>query len=1414
MVSAIRFGWRTKIRVLPVSRQNRDEFSTSTRLKIAKLAGWLCSYPTCRAPTVGATSDGEGVINNGTAAHICAAAPLGPRYDEKMTPEERASAKNGIWMCRDHGNAIDSTDPEFTTERLRGWKMQAEQDSWRRVLRNEAPKPAPSTDAELVSKLRLAAKADIEVFQRTSKWPATSVALRLMVEAFDETVTTDALARAALCLDDLTLVAQPGMGKTTTLFQIAEGMIACSIGIPLVVLLGDWATDRLTVLESVLNRPAYHAISDAEFRQAAAQPGVVLLLDGWNELDAEARKRARVQVETLKAELPELALIVSTRKQSLDVPFRGTRVDLLPLDEEQQMQIAVAMGGDAGAKILDQAWRTSGVRELVAIPLYLTTLLSLPPGAPFPTTKEEILRRFVDAHERQAQRAEALYDVVQGFQQNYLDGLAVTTTSAAASGLADQSALRSISDTATSLTQNGQIASRPEPRTVLDVLVDNHMLMRAGDIHAISFQHQQFQEWYASHSVERRIMSEIGETEARERLKAQIFNDYAWEEAILFAVERLSRGPVERRTACGQAIIAAFEVDPMLAAEMIFRATDEVWAQVAPTIVPAVTNWHTPNAVDRALRFMLTSARPDFFDVIWPLISNENDRVSLHALRYCRRFRVSVLGKDAAAKIKALPLHPRTLLLHEIALHSGMDGLDLASTIARDDPDPYVQASVVDALAFRRADRHLVMVLENASDHTFDRVAHRQLNDEVANKEIRARLEAARARRASGELSADERFRMIVYATSTEDRGAELAYIIGTMDIQKGRDAGAQLIYSARSRYPDAVANGLLARLRAGRPLFYGADDILAQAGFALEEDAVTEIALAETRPPDDRAEAAASVLGPEAVGRMIDALFEVAQRTRDAGSKYDKAASDRYHNIMARIAHVPGASLVTAVQERSSQANDGQMALLAELLSRHPRDDLERGRPFDAKSLIAIRTLAEEWGNRMLESGNAERWQIAQIGTLASHAPDVSLLPLIKRLLDHNLQLFRSYREQAIANGWRQGKAVNEARQPMTTEYQRSFLAIKAPETTALMKEYLAEPHFGQLAANVLAQQWIAANEPAPDKPLLGGRDFKGARERRAIRASDPAASSAEADAIFAVVESLIVDGATDEQKSLAVALGTVAARLPHGRHSDTVERLIALASRRARYTLLMGLVLSGAEINVEHVMTGIAETFEAAKKETWILMQSDGYEWREWLALLPFTNRPAASLAAVRMVPDPYQQPRFFKELIDGLAETPSAGAEETLFALGKQDPRLYEDRDWQSAVWKTGTESAAVRLIDLAAEGVFVQRYGSSWHLGQQLAAFICEFPQARRRAYDVLRRAETPLSIPLIVMAIMDSSDVEGLLLLAEKDRDPHNPLGGGTRLKMSLPSASQMKAGTVYVVSFQSLCQSLGGSYLR
>lgn len=1348
-----------------MAKQNRDDFTDKTKNQLAKRAGWLCSDPSCRRPTIGSTSDGDGEINLGTAAHICAAAPGGPRYDPNQTPAQRSSADNGIWMCKLHGTAVDAKDSKFTVELLRKWKAQAQEDSRRRVLYNNVPHgPAVSAlaDGDLSIHICAAAAADLDVFRRSHNWPSTAIALTLEVEGMKDPVSASILATVLSDLDDLILVAPPGMGKTTTLFQIAEALLANCNASPIVVPLGDWSTDDSSLLESILKRPAFRGISEDDLRAASVKPGVILLLDGWNELDVASRKRLGVQLARLQAELPQLGLLISTRKQALDVPISGARINLLPLSERQQLDIANALRGEVGVRMVDQAWRTAGVRELVTIPLYLTKLLTLPEGTPFPATKEELLRRFVAVHEEDLQRAEALVGVTHGLHQRYLEDLAAHATSTANTTIAETAARKRVSDTGNVLVEEGQITEKAQPNTVLEALVSFHVLMRVGDPAGYSFQHQQFQEWYASHFVERLMLASVGDAASRKKMQVDVLNQPAWEEAILFACERIARGDQSHQEACGAAILAAFEIDPMLAAEIIFRSTDGIWARVGSEIQGLVGRWHTPGKVDRALRFMMISGRPEFFDQVWPLITHEDDQVHISALRASKLFRPSLLGRDAAKRLVALSPGIRRSVLHEIAFNSGMDGLDLATAIAKDDPDPEVRAFVVEALVFRRADRHVADLLSRADEKTFDLVAQSGLIDDTDDEHVKKGLAAARERQRKQGLSAYDRLRTIVYGEGEADYSGELATIIGEMEVDEKNDAIVHLVYEARKRYSRAIADGLLQRVRAGRTLFYGADDLLASSHLILEDQELLEIALSDTHRRDNRADAAASVMGPQSVGQMIGAALEAKKHLLDATGKYDPAAADRYHNLLGRVGHAPGTSIITAARVRSAQASNEEMADLAELISRHPEGENNYGRLFDADTRATIEALAEDWGNRMLASVDATRGQLASIAMLTRRAPSVRLLLLLKRLLDEELRRYREFREEAQAAGWRQGRATNEARILYKHEYQRAFQAISAPETAVLMREYLHNEDFGELAALVLSAQWTAMNEPSNGKTFWGGVDFSRVEEKRAARANDPTATSAEADAIFSAIQTLIADDATEEQKTHAVALGVVAARLPHGERNETIQKLISLAQRRSRATLLQNLILSGESIDIEMVKNGIAEVFEAATAQKWIL--SDGYELKEWLRLLPFVNTPTEAFAVVRSLPDDQRRVDRLEEMIRGFGVAPGYDAENVLFQLAEADPELYANNAWRDAAIRRGTLSAARRFVDLAANGAFDGKRTDSWSMSCQIGALMVEHPELREHVYQFLKDGAKAPVLALLGQAVAQVPDADGLLLL--------------------------------------------------
>lgn len=1310
--------------------------------------------------TIGATRDGEGEINLGTAAHICAASPRGPRYDARMSREDRISAANGIWLCRDHGTAVDADEKHFTVKMLRDWKRLTEEDSWQRVLRNEPP---PSVRVSHHSGVRrrfhVAAEADLAAFRRKTSWPRTRIQLTLKVDGFEEPAIAQTLATAVRSLDDLILAAPPGMGKTTTIFQLAEAIVAEVDAVPLIVQLGDWATENSTLIGSILKRAAFSGLTEDLFRAVASETGAVLLLDGWNELDPAARERARVEIETLKAEVPELGLVISTRRQLLDVPFAGKLVELMPLGEEQQAEMAKALRGNAGLAIIDQAWRTPGVRDLVTMPLYLTALLSLPDGAPFPTTKEEVLGRFVAAHEAEARRAEALRSVTRAQHHAYLEGLAVAATQAAQTSIADSEARRLISKIAADLVSDGQIASKPDPGEVLDLLVSNHVLLRSSDEPGVSFQHQQFQEWFASRHVERLIASSVDDTKAITAVQVAIFDQPAWEESILFAVERMSRAGEQGGAHSAYAIRAAFAVDPMLAAEMIFRAGDATWKIISSEIVEKVRRWHSSGKADRAQRFMLTSGRSDFLHDIWPEVTDPNDQISLRALRNCRSFRPSVLGDHVGSLLKGLTPKVREVLLHEMADNSGMDGLDLATSLASLDEDVSVRQSVAQALAFRRADRHLEQLLSGAEDVLFDKLAESTILDDVPVDAIQSGLSAARQRQGPQKASAYGRLYSIFFGKNGEERSEELTEVIFEMTDEEVDGNAVQLLHSRPGPLSLPIGQGLLGRLQSGRRLPSGADDLLAESGLTIESDELARLVLDDREERNRNLDAAASVLGPDGAGRLVDAVLDATKRARGADGKWDQAVGDLAHQLEARLRKVPGPSLLAAVRLRAEHASDDELAEMVRMLSRHPHQDPRSSRPFGADGLDIIRQLVVEWGERFMSAHPVNRDHLGKIARLAECAPDPNLLPLLGRMLDENLSQLREFRKRAEKDHW-QGAAADEARWPMVEFYQRAFIAIKDVRTTELLKRYLDDEQFGEDAAQAMAMQWAKANEPPPSG-WSRRFDFDRLIERRAARTDDPNACSEEAAAILDTAARLI-DGDPAE-RLLAIRIGIPAVLMPHHGYEALIGRLIELAPRHARAKLLTNLALAGDELKFEDVAEGLAETLEEAETKPWMLTSSDGYRVKDWLILLPFTDRPSAARDLIRDLPADLSSPSFLEHYMTGLSVTPVSG-EALLFGLAEDDNRFYRSDRWRTAALKLRTETATRKLIELFADGSILSLTDHDWYWAQELGALVTEFPATRSLLIERLTTEEAPSHTLLHTLG--KDPGVEGLLLLVD------------------------------------------------
>lgn len=111
--------------------KNRDDFTQKIKDTLSKRVNNKCSNPDCRKITAGPSSDINKAINIGVAAHICAAASGGPRYDKEMTAEQRKSIENGIWLCQSCSKLIDSDENLYSTNLLKSWKSFAEEQASR-----------------------------------------------------------------------------------------------------------------------------------------------------------------------------------------------------------------------------------------------------------------------------------------------------------------------------------------------------------------------------------------------------------------------------------------------------------------------------------------------------------------------------------------------------------------------------------------------------------------------------------------------------------------------------------------------------------------------------------------------------------------------------------------------------------------------------------------------------------------------------------------------------------------------------------------------------------------------------------------------------------------------------------------------------------------------------------------------------------------------------------------------------------------------------------------------------------------------------------------------------------------------------------------------------------------------------------
>ena len=98
-----------------------------------------------------------------------------------------------------------------------------------------------------------------------------------------------------------------------------------------------------------------------------------------------------------------------------------------------------------------------------------------------------------------------------------------------------------------------------------------------------------------------------------------------------------------------------------------------------------------------------------------------------------------------------------------------------------------------------------------------------------------------------------------------------------------------------------------------------------------------------------------------------------------------------------------------------------------------------------------------------------------------------------------------------------------------------------------------------------------------------------------------------------------------------------------------------------------------------------------DAAKTQAWILTQSDGYELRGWLQLLPFTDSPLTSLDVLTTLPDSFMNSHKLENLFSACGSLAGEVGASCLFKLAEIVPALYGDAIWNRTIFQLAADSS---------------------------------------------------------------------------------------------------------------------------
>ena len=530
-----------------------------------------------------------------------------------------------------------------------------------------------------------------------------------------------------------------GCGKTTTLIQLAQ--TSRTSGIPFVVDLSAWTTSRQNILEFIAGMPAFQAerLTSADLAQVQQTEPFLFLLNGWNEIAVSSSVPADDALRELERGFPSAGIIVATRPHHLTPPLPGAlRLRLLRL---QYAQRKAYIDNRIGAKSDDLhalIVADSSLNELTRTPFILSEVTSLfDADAEIPTTKIGVLSQVTRHQEQRDEHRNSLQEApIFGQQKDFLKALATMMNRRGLVSLSESDSRTVIAAVTEKLVERGQIEQAGSPN-ILAHLTAHHLLERVEyPDTAFRFEHQQFQEYYATLDVRARLFELREEDDdATLRFTADYVNNPAWDESLRMIAETLNEQTSDIGTGRGniragkRLVEMALTVDLVFAGELAQLCGEAVWNEVCGKVgecFRAVYASPDENFRQYAVAAMLATGKDDFRDILLPLLSGQDQQTRLRTYRLCPIFHLSSLGSDWRELVRSWSEEARTDFVSELLDHCLDDEIVV---VAVEDDSVTVKTAALTGLMWIESHDALTRVLESMDAQTFEDVALNYADD-------------------------------------------------------------------------------------------------------------------------------------------------------------------------------------------------------------------------------------------------------------------------------------------------------------------------------------------------------------------------------------------------------------------------------------------------------------------------------------------------------------------------------------------------------------------------------------------------------------------------------------------------------------------------------------------------------------